>query len=371
MKIGLDASRINLPTGEGTYTREIIRGLVALFPDDEFVVVIPEHDPEFDLAHVRQVIHPEVDGIVNRLRYAFEIGRIAREHKVEVFHCLTNYAAFGTSCAVVCNVMDLVTLKYPQFRPSRAQWFIYRFVFPFLLRRATYLIAISESTGRDIRDCYGFNEQIRVVHCGIDRSRFNTGQRLDTTLLERFNLPENYLLFVGYLSPKKNLEVVLHAMFRLKTEGLDTTLVVVGKRGYGSESFFELVESLSLQESIIETGFVSNEELTLLYRHAGLFVFPSIYEGFGLPVVEAMACGAPVLASDAGPLPELVEDSRCLSAPHAVNEWADGIRRAVTDKEYRQWAREYGLEREKLFSWEDAARRLRGIYSEAVEPGAA
>ncbi|MDH4321086.1 MAG: glycosyltransferase family 4 protein [Desulfobulbaceae bacterium] len=367
MKIGLDASRFLLPTGEGTYTREVVRHLIRLFPDDHFLVVIPKFEPEFDAPNVEQYIRPAVDGITARLRYGFEIGRIASSHHLDVFHCLTNYAAFNVPCPVVCNVMDLATLKYPQLRPSRLQWLIYRFVFPFLLKCSRFLVAISKSTGRDLYNYYGFADSVRVVYCGVDHETFNLSASLDRKLLARFRLPPNYLMFVGYLSPKKNLEVVLRAMAKLRAEDLPTTLVVVGKRGYGSEFFFELVEELGLEGQVIETGFVSQQELTLLYREAGLFVFPSIYEGFGLPVVEAMACGSPVLVSDVGPLPEIVEDASCLCAPDDVEGWATGIRRALTDPSYRERMQIYGFERAALFSWERAAQQLRTIYAEAVE----
>ncbi len=367
MKIGLDASRIYLPTGEGTYTREVIRHLILLFPEDHFLLIIPKLYPEFIAPNVEQLIYPQVDGIRARFRYAFQIGHISKEHKLDIFHCLTNYAAFGAPCPIVCTVHDLATLKYPELRPSRVQWFIYRFIFPKILRSACFLFAISKSTKQDLHEYYGFCDQVRVVHNGLDHSTFNTTQSLDCSALDCFNLPENYLLFVGYLSPKKNLEVILRAMAKLNRTDLKTTLVVVGKRGYGSESFFELVDHLELQNQVIETGFVSNEQLVLLYRKAGLFVFPSIYEGFGLPVAEAMACGTPVLVADVGPLPELVGDKRCLCSTHNVDEWAAGIQRAISDNSYREWTRAHGLTRAKLFSWKKTAKYLRSIYTEAIE----
>ncbi len=366
MKIGLDATRIGQPTGEGTYTREVILSLLRAFPDDQFFVVIPSHNPMFDFPNVKQVVYRDVDGIAARLAYAFAIGRIVRRYQLDIFHNLTNYAAFGVSCPVVTNVMDLVTLKFPHSRGNSLQTWIYRYVFPRLLSLSSCLVAISENTRQDVADCYGLGERVRVIPCGIDHNVFNVTTPLDKQSLSRFRLPPNYLLFVGYLSPKKNVEIVLRAMHRLNTEGFETHLVLVGKRGYGSETFFALAEKLGLTSRLIETGFVSADELTLLYRGAGLFVFPSLYEGFGLPVVEAMACGAPVLTSNTNALLELLDDPDCLCHPQDLDCWATRIRGALSDPAQREIEQRRGLARARDFSWDIGAQMLRIVYAELV-----
>lgn len=366
MRIGLDASRVLMPTGEGTYTREIVHHLITLFPEDHFYVVVPEFISLFKASNVDQILYKEVDGIWSRIKYAFKVGEITRKFQLDVFHNITNYAAFGAVCPVITNVMDLATLKYPEIRGSLLQYWIYKYVFPLLLSRSRFLVVISKSTGKDVTKYYGLGKKVKVVYCGIDQKKFNTSRKPDQSLLERFNLPPDYLLFVGYLSPKKNLETLLYAMHQLLVENFKVNLVLVGKRGYGSESFFSLVEKLDLSDNVLETGFVSNEELTLLYQNAGLFVFPSIYEGFGLPVVEAMACGTPVLISNAGSLTELVDDPDCLCEPLNVSSWVNKLRYALTDNDFRTRSCEQGVLLSKKFSWEDAVRKLHKVYVDAV-----
>jgi glycosyltransferase involved in cell wall biosynthesis len=183
-------------------------------------------------------------------------------------------------------------------------------------------------------------------------------------------LPANYLLFVGYLTPKKNLEMVLHAMRRLADEGTEVPLVLVGKRGEGSGAFFALADRLGLKSLLIETGFVTDDELTLIYRKAGALVFPSIYEGFGLPVLEAMACGVPVLASSASSLPELVADPRSLCPPTEPECWVEGIRAAMLDPSVRARAAAQGPRRAQRFSWDATARELRAIYAATARESA-
>lgn len=356
-----------MPTGEGTYTREVIRHLIKHSPEDNLLVVIPEFDQDFISANVQQLVYPAVDNIYSRIRYGFAIGKIARRHKLDVFHCITNYAAFGSPCPVICNVMDLVTLKYPHLRPHLTQGFIYRFIFPYLLRRARFLIAISNSTRDDIKKYYGIGRRVKVVNCGVDHSKFNVASSIaDNEIIMRLGLPDNYLLFVGYITPKKNIEIVLRAMARLKNKNINTSLVLVGKRGYQSDYIFNLIRQLDLEDQVTETGYVSIDELKVLYRKAGLFVFPSIYEGFGLPVVEAMACGAPVLVSSAGPLPELVGNDLYHCQPDQVDEWASSIYRMLNDTEFRQRACENSIARASVYSWDVTAKELRAIYAEVV-----
>lgn len=366
MRIGLDATRALIPDGGGVYTREVVRHLLRECPDDHFVVAVPEHMTAFEAPHVEQIVYGEVDGIPARLRYALAMGRLARRQRLDVFHNLTNYAVLGAPCPVVTTVLDLVSLKFPAVRMNRLHGLIYRHVFPWILPRSERLVAISRQTAADIETHYGLGARTSTIYCGIDREWLARLDGLDDALIERFALPPGYLLFVGYLSPKKNMEVVLEAMHRLGQQGIRPHLVLVGKRGYGSQAFFARAAELGLSARLIETGFVSQDELAVLYRNAGLFVFPSIYEGFGLPVVEAMACGAPVLVSRAGPLPELVYDPACLCDPQDADAWARGIRGALTDTAARAAARLRGPEQARRFSWEEGARRMRALYAEVV-----
>ncbi len=366
MRIGLDATRIFQPTGEGVYTREVIQALVAEFAKDEFVILVPEKLSQFERSNVVQVIYPAVDGIASRLRYAIDAGRISKQYYLDIFHNLTNYLVIGASCPVITTIHDLVTLKYPGVRPGRLKNFIYRYAMPKLLARSSRLVAISKSTERDIIRYYALGGKTRVIYNGVDHDQFNTTDPLDDLILDRFSLPCDYLLFVGYLSPKKNLDIVLHAIRYLLDDGLDVRLVLVGKRGYGSDSFFKLAQQLGLSGRLIETGFVSRDELTLLYRRAGLFVFPSVYEGFGLPVIEALACGIPVIVSNTGPMPELVADPECRCDPGDARAWADGIRYILMSSEMRERFRTEGPLQAARFSWINSARSMRALYDEAV-----
>jgi glycosyltransferase involved in cell wall biosynthesis len=366
MRIGLDATRVSLPTGEGIYTREVVKAMIRAFPEDEFVVVVPGWIEAFEGSNVTQVVYGEVDGLAARLRYAYRVGRMARSYRLDLFHNLTNYFLFNPGCPVVTTVHDLVTLRYPSVRSSRLHGWIYRHLLPRMLGRSGALAAISRATAADIQHFYGLGAMTRVVANGIDHGRFFCEPRLAAAVTERFALPEGYLLFVGYISPKKNLEVVLRALAALRDRDVRPTLVLVGKRGYGSQEVFELVRQLDLEAQVVETGYVSDEELTALYQGAGLFLFPSVFEGFGLPVVEAMACGTPVLSSNAGPMPELMGDNGCLCDPYQVDCWVAGIEAALADPSIQAEARLGGPARAKAFSWANTVQGLHGIYEDLV-----
>ncbi len=366
MIIGLDATRLHLPTGEGTYTREVVLHLIKNHPEDQFVVIVPGFQEIFDFPNTKQVIYRRVDGIAARIQYAFYIGFFCRRHKTDVFHNLTNYIAFNTGCPVVTTIHDLASLKFPDIRLNRLHWFIYKFIFPKLLSLSDCLVAISQSTANDIEQYYKLGDRTSVVYNGIDHDRFNTKQE---RFSEKFpiDLPDQYLLFVGYITPKKNLSVILPALKSILQSGHLIKLVLVGKRGYGSESFFSLVEEMNLGESIIETGFVTDEQLTHIYQNATAFIFPSLYEGFGLPIVEAMACGTPVIASDILPHRELITDSFFLCDPKESKCWTRTIMKLLRNVNIREEIRQKNIDKAKMFSWHSTSKQIRAIYAGLVE----
>ena len=367
MRIALDATRINIPDGGGTYTREVIKSLLGLGSDDTFHLLVPEVVEEFSLPNVNQILYPEVDGVRTRLRYAVGVSGILRRENIDVFHNLTNYGIYRSPCPVVTTVHDLLTFKFPHLRSSRLQWLLYKYYLPGLLRRADAVVAVSDNTKRDLADLYGIATNVEVVYEGFDEDTFRPQPANDADILAKFGIEPGYLLFVGYLTPKKNVEVILHSLAILRDEyRLQPKLVLVGETGHGAEKISRLVAELNLQPQLVKTGFVAVQELAAIYRQAGLFLFPSYYEGFGLPVLEAMASGCPVLVADAGSLPELVTspDRRC--EPSDLQGWVDRVRAILSDQRLRENSRAWSIERSKAFSWSTCALQIRSIYDRLV-----
>jgi glycosyltransferase involved in cell wall biosynthesis len=226
-------------------------------------------------------------------------------------------------------------------------------------RAASHLIADSSATKRDLIERYGIKpDKITVVYPGYDEATFQPVK--DEAAIEavkaRYGIAGDYILFVGTLQPRKNLARLIEAFADCRLPIADCRLVIAGKKGWLYEEIFQQVEELGLEGSVVFTDYVPEGDLPALLSGARLFVFPSLYEGFGLPVLEAMACGTPVVCSSASSLPEVVGDAAVLVDPMDVKGLAMAIERVLGDEELRAKLIEHGFEQAKKFSWERCAR---------------
>jgi glycosyltransferase involved in cell wall biosynthesis len=206
--------------------------------------------------------------------------------------------------------------------------------------------------------------RIKVIFMGYDKIIFKQNHKEEIISFRKFKkLPEHFILFVGSIEPRKNLISLLKA-YLLLPEYIkrDFKLLLVGLKGWKNVEILELLNKLKGNAEYL--GFVDNEELAGLYRKASCFVYPSLYEGFGLPPLEAMACGCPVVTSDVASLPEVCGDAAYYINPYNVESIAEGIHKVLTDRNLRQNLIERGLERSKLFSWEKSAREHIKVFEE-------
>ncbi len=258
----------------------------------------------------------------------------------------------------IVTVHDLAYLVYPQCAVPSLGWYLHRAV-PRSVARADLVLADSHSSRQDIIRLLGVPaERVRVVPLGVDAAYRPLEDR---TLLEgvrvRYGLPGRFLLFVGTIEPRKNLPRLLEALAGLPEEER-LPLVVVGKPGWLYEESFTSVARLGLGRWVYFLGFVPEEELPALYNLAAALVYPSLYEGFGLPPLEAMACGTPVLTSGTSSLPEVVGEAAVLVDPLEVVSIREGLQAIIQDGTLRERLRADGLERARAFTWERAAEEL-------------
>jgi glycosyltransferase involved in cell wall biosynthesis len=259
----------------------------------------------------------------------------------------------------VGTVHDLSQLHVPQKYDALRMFYIMR-VLPRMMRRLTRVISVSESTRRDLESFALVDPaRIRVIHNGADLERFSPRDRdaAKSAVAAELGLPRDFLLYIARLEhPGKNHVRLLEAFSALKREtGLPHKLVLVGSRWNGAELIEAKVAELGLGDEVIFPGFVPNETLPDLYAAADVFVFPSLFEGFGIPVLEAMACGTPVCASDVSSIPEVVGEAGLLFDPHEPKAIADAMGRLLTDPSLRTELIERGLDQAKRFTWDDAA----------------
>jgi|YNPNPStandDraft_1061719.scaffolds.fasta_scaffold04578_7 glycosyltransferase involved in cell wall biosynthesis len=276
------------------------------------------------------------------------------------------------SCAGVVTVHDLAFLRFPHLvTPEAARYYgrIHQ-----AAHSAERVIAVSECTRRDVLELLGVpEERVRVIYEAAGEPfrplELPPGERRD--FRGRHLAAGRFALFVGTIEPRKNLPTLLRAFRRMMERHPDLEphprLTIVGEQGWLSEEVFSLLQELHLAQEVAFIGPATQEELVWLYNAARFLAFPSLYEGFGLPPLEAMACGTPVVASTAGAVPEVVGEAGLLVHPNDVEGWAEAMARLWSDETLRRTLREKGLERAALFSWKRAARETLAVYYEAVE----
>ncbi|NLD73887.1 MAG: glycosyltransferase family 4 protein [Chloroflexi bacterium] len=288
----------------------------------------------------------------------------ARRRGLHLLHAPFCVGPLAARCPLVVSVHDLSFFRYPElFRPMNRHY-----LQPFTrmsTRRARLVLASSESTRRDVLEILGVPpNRVSVVPLGVD----DTLQPVaDPDVLAAFrrrrNLPERMILYLGTLEPRKNLPTLLTAYAHLAGRaGFRHTLVVAGGRGWYYDEIDAVAERLGLRDRVLFPGYVPDDELALWYSVADLFVYPSRYEGFGLPPLEAMACGTPVVTSDASSLPEVVGDAGLTVPAEDAAALAEAMERLLEDAELRAALRERGLARARAYSWQRVARETARAY---------
>lgn len=280
----------------------------------------------------------------------------------ELFHATEHLLLPLGSVPTVLTVHDLIFRHLPAHHKPLNRWYL-NLTMPLYCRRATHVIAVSEQTRRDLMTVYGLApEKVTVVYEAAD-SRFCLQQpRAVAEVHARYGLPERYLLFVGTIEPRKNLSRLLAAFEAIHTDGLSDGLVIVGKRGWLYDDFFSRLERSPARDAVLFPGYVPDQDLPAVYAGAQALIFPSLYEGFGLPVLEGMACGTPVVASSASSIPEVGGDAALYFDPADVGEMAVTLRRVLSDRVLQEELRARGLAQAARFSWAQAADKTYAVY---------
>lgn len=370
MRIGIDANPIlGERGGVGWYTYYLLKALLDLKEDVEFVGYVKP-------GLLRTGVQKEWEAH-SRLRWV-EAGRLMMRwrgalDRLDLYHG-TNFKmqTVGRHGGLV-TIYDLWLDRHPEYSTKlfgqRTSFYRTRRT----ARRARKVITISESSVRDIESLYGLpREQISVIPCGVSEAFRPVLDKIAMTELRcRLGLPTaRFILFVGGADPRKNHQALLRAYARRSALLREYSLVLVGQPVHRFADMGQTVRACGLEDRTVCAGRLSVSDLRLLYSHADLFVFPSLYEGFGMPVLEAMACGAPVITSDVTSLPEVAGDAAVLVSPEDPEALAKAILLVLEDTALREKMRAKGFERVKQFSWEQAARRTLALYREVCEGGA-
>jgi len=368
VRIGVDARRLH-DFGIGTYIRNLLRHLARLDRQSDFVLLCRPED-RVALSSLGENFRPLPEparpySIAEQLTVPLALAR----EKVELFHEPTYVLPPLVRCRSVVTIHDCLHLMFPQDLPNRLAPAYARASITLATRRATRVLTVSESSKRDILRFVNIPpDKIDVIHNAYDE-RFGVEPREEDVVRvrERYQLQGEFVLYAGNVKPHKNLERLIEAFDLVRRSGLDhLKLVLIGDEISKYTALRRAVHAHQLHKYVRFLGYQPEDTLAVMYRLASVFVFPSLYEGFGLPPLEAMASGTPVVASNVSSLPEVVGDAAVLIEPRDPQSIAEGIRRVLCDEHLRSDLRARGLTRARQFSWEASVRRIREIYGLAA-----
>ncbi|MFL6228547.1 MAG: glycosyltransferase family 4 protein [Pyrinomonadaceae bacterium] len=398
MLIGLDAIPLTEPlTGVGHYTLELARAIASASPADEFELVYPSRYPPIDLSLARVPMPPNLRasrvrvGLLGARWWLVGLPRHARRRGFALFHGTNYEVPLRAACPTVLTVHDLSAFTHPETHVARRARRL-RLRLPAMARAATHVVTPTEAVRReacewlklDPSKVTAIREAPREVFCPLARSEAEA-------TLRRLGIAGDFILFVGTVEPRKNLATLVSAFEKLATDGQIAgvsnaarapsaaatrssfpRLVIAGRQGWLTRPLSARIEASPARAHIHFTGYVSDEELRVLYASCLAFVYPSVYEGFGLPPLEAMSCGAAVIASRIpAHLETLGEENALFVAPGDADGLARALSELIGDEDLRHGLARSGQRRAAEFTWANAARLTLKVYERALTEWAA
>ena len=371
MRIGIDARTLFAPkTGDRTYALNLARALPQLDQNNEYLLLtrrIPPNQPilPFPVPSNCQVV--ELHGASDWGFTMSALPRFVKRERLDVLH-VQYITPFTKSCKLITTVHDVSWKRLPQSFPRKDRWLLNLFL-PHALRLADMVITDSEASKIDLLKFFNLRDnKIATIPLAAE-DRFFEKPSIATcqAIWKQLHITPPYLLYLGVLQPRKNLERLIKATAILKARGgLHRKLVIVGKHGWGHKLLDELTVRLGLKDDVQFVGYAPDNALPAIYQGADAFIYPSLWEGFGLPVLEAMALGIPVITSDCGSLSEIASDAAMLINPYDVNALANTIECVTTNSDLRRQLRAKGKERARQFRWTNTARETLRVYEKVV-----
>jgi glycosyltransferase involved in cell wall biosynthesis len=375
MHIGLDGIPLGeIKTGVGHYTFELARALAHLAPEDEFELVSPypyvaayNDEAAQSLPPNLRVIEAKVDRLRRRRWWSIGLPLYLKKASFSLFHGTNYNLPLWKACPAVLTIHDLSLFLHPETHERhlvrRARWRL-----PTMARAATMIITPSESVRREVCEHLGIEPERVLAIPEAARRSFQQMPLAETVeVRKRLKVEDEFILFVGTIEPRKNLLSLARALEEiLRATSLRPQLVIAGKEGWLTGELFAYLKNAEMRERVHFTGYISDRDLCALYSSCRAFVYPSLYEGFGLPPLEAMACGAPVITSRIPSIMETVGEAARLIAPTDFRELAESIIGMLVDESAREHLSVAGLQRAAEFSWERTASATLDVYREAL-----
>lgn len=336
------------PTGLGVYALNVIKQL----NKKNIEVYCPIEIQGIKVNKISKYVKPSYKklGAIARLLWTQFVLPFKGDRDAVIYHPF-QYLSFFTKRKQIITIHDFIPIYYPV---ANHQKLYYKYVMPVLLKKADKIICISENTKKDLEKFYSVDKnKVKVIYNGYEESLFN--KDIDKEVLEKFNLKNPYMIMVGASYSHKNLDSVIKA-FKNIEGNLD--LVIIGGNTNYLKELKNLVKEMKLEKKVKFLGYVSDENLKDLYGHSEAFIYPTLYEGFGLPILEAQACGTVVICSNNSSLPEVYKNSAISFDPKNIEDIENSIKKVFEEKELREQLIEKGAENIKRFSWKKTTKEI-------------
>lgn len=368
MRIGVDCRIIqeSEPAGTAHYTKELVRALLDADSENKYLLFfnqeknIPE---EFKHPNAQIIILPHKS--LPFISSHWQFSRALKKCRLDIFHATANALPIGYNGVSVLTIHDLAIYINPEWFPKQS--FSTKFIVPRSLAKAKKIIIPSESTKQDLQKIFRVPaNKIKVIYEGVRTEE--PSEETKSLSLEKFALQEKkYFLFLGTIEPRKNLIALIAAYEILIQKNPDAPMfILVGGKGWKNDDIFEAIEKRGLENKIKYLGYVSNKEKFVLMKSALVFVYPSLYEGFGLPILEAMSLGTPVITSRISSIPEIAGDASLLIDPNNDGEIANALKKLWKDDNLRAELIAKGKNQSAKFSWTKTAEQTLQIYREVA-----
>jgi len=368
VRIGIDARKLH-DFGIGTYIRNILRELANIDQTTEYVLFSRPDDTA-----IASELGPNFRAVPTRSAH-YSIGEqisipiAVKRERLDLFHAPHYVLPALTPTRSVVTIHDAIHLMFPEYRRHRLGHAYAHASLWTAAHKSDRIFTVSEQSKRDILKFFKVPPDKIVVTPNAIDERFSVAPSEEHVMQtrERYQLSHAYLLYVGNIKPHKNLERLIEAFRLVREQGRpELELIIIGDEISKLQSLRRAVHKYQLHRFVRFLGFVPDKTLAVLYRLASVFVFPSLYEGFGLPPLEAMASGTPVVTSNVSSLPEVVGDAAILVDPYRAEAIADGILQVLRSAHLRDDLRQRGFARVKAYSWRRSAQRVREVYGEVV-----
>lgn len=370
MKIGIISERLSRPvTGVSTYTYNLVKGLHDISGSSSIWLI--DHSDHKYFKNINKILIFKSAKYFPLSSYIWYVYLQAilkyTTFDLDIIHCPENVALITKlehykKVITVHDSMYLFQNSIPMFAKMRYKLFLLE-----NLKNSDEIISVSHSVKSDLVKNFKIPEnKISVIYEAANKQFKPINAEYYKNTLEKYNIKQPFILYAGILHKHKNIPTLIKAFYKIKRRGIKHKLVIAGAKSYKCDEVFDIVNNLNLRRDIIFTGHVPNSDLPSFYSAADIFVYPSLYEGFGLAPLEAMACGAPVITSNTSSFPETIGDAGFLIDPRNVDAFADGIYDVLSDDELRCDMVQKSINRAKLFDWNKCAKETLNVYEEAL-----